>query len=83
MYSQTSAYKLNRNINLIYQNFLFLQLKAAVKEKQEKVDATLKNLHQEMVVKKPQTPKATPKKANKKGGAKTKNIQKKLGKIQV
>lgn len=63
--------------------FSFLQLKAAVKEKQEKVDATLKNLHQEMVVKKPQTPKATPKKANKKGGAKTKNIQKKLGKIQV
>ncbi|XP_055373518.1 uncharacterized protein LOC129606912 [Condylostylus longicornis] len=59
------------------------KLKETVKNKQEKVDESLKELHKDMVVKEDK-PKASPKKAaGKKTPADAKGAAKKVGKMKV
>ncbi|XP_067613165.1 tRNA (guanine(37)-N1)-methyltransferase [Eurosta solidaginis] len=60
------------------------KIKEVVKNKREKIDANLKVLHKDMVVKKPATPaKKSPIKKNKKAPANAKNVSTKLGKLKV
>lgn len=60
------------------------KIKEAVKNKQEKVDATLKAIHKDMVVKKPAAPKSPAAgKKGKKAPANTKNVSSKLGDLKV
>ncbi|XP_016966857.1 tRNA (guanine(37)-N(1))-methyltransferase [Drosophila suzukii] len=57
------------------------QIKESVKAKQEKVDASLKTLHKDLVVKKPKAPVA-PIKNNKKKGANAQKVSDTLGKLK-
>ncbi|CAD7002817.1 tRNA (guanine(37)-N1)-methyltransferase [Ceratitis capitata] len=60
------------------------KIKEVVKNKQEKIDANLKELHQDMVVKKPKAAaNHTTIKKNKKAPANTKNVSQKLGNLKV
>ncbi|XP_037939206.1 tRNA (guanine(37)-N1)-methyltransferase [Teleopsis dalmanni] len=59
------------------------KVKEAIKNKQEKADASLKELHKDMVVKKPKATKTTPIKKAKKAPANTKNVSQKLGNLKV
>ncbi|XP_054734381.1 tRNA (guanine(37)-N1)-methyltransferase [Anastrepha obliqua] len=59
------------------------KIKEVVKNKQEKIDANLKDLHKGMVVKKPKASVSnTPIKKNKKAPANTKNVSQKLGNLK-
>ncbi|XP_030385477.1 uncharacterized protein LOC115632461 [Scaptodrosophila lebanonensis] len=58
------------------------QIKEAVKTKQEKVDASLKALHQDLVVKKPKPAAVTPIKNTKKPAANAKKVSDKLGNLK-
>lgn len=55
------------------------KIKEAVTKKQEKVDANLRDLHQDLVIKKPKASTSKPLKPTKKPAANTKNISDKLG----
>ncbi|GAB0099654.1 hypothetical protein DMENIID0001_155410 [Sergentomyia squamirostris] len=62
--------------------------KEALEKKSDKLNETLKTLHQDMVVKKPPQPKASPAKGrkgqkNKKGAAKTKDVEAGLSNLGV
>ncbi|XP_022221399.1 uncharacterized protein LOC111073409 [Drosophila obscura] len=57
------------------------QIKESVKAKQEKVDATLKTLHKDMVVKKPK-PAVSPIKNKRKPAANTEKVSDTLGKLK-
>jgi len=58
-----------------------LQIKEAVKSKQEKVDASLKVLHKDLVVKKPK-PAMTPIKNSRKPAANPTKVTDTLGKLK-
>ncbi|XP_046807224.1 tRNA (guanine(37)-N1)-methyltransferase [Lucilia cuprina] len=55
------------------------KIKEAVTKKQEKVDANLRDLHKDLVVKKPQASTSKPLKPTKKPAPNTKNLSDKLG----
>lgn len=59
-----------------------LQIKEAVTKKQEKVDANLRDLHKDLVVKKPQVSTSKPLKPAKKATENTKNVSDKLGNLK-
>uniref|UniRef100_T1P8B0 Uncharacterized protein n=1 Tax=Musca domestica TaxID=7370 RepID=T1P8B0_MUSDO len=58
------------------------KIKEAVTKKQEKADANLRELHKDLVVKKPQPSTSKPLKPGKKPAANTKNVSDKLGDLK-
>ncbi|KAH8296814.1 hypothetical protein KR054_011556 [Drosophila jambulina] len=78
---QVSVWRRRETGSVAVTHKLELQIKEAVKDKQEKLDASLKTLHKDMVVKKPKAAVA-PIKDSRKKPANAKKVSETLGKLK-